>query len=555
MLKRLARLFGRPAAAPPAARGAPAPPAEEEPLPKPLRALESGRIDEAVALLQAHLEQHPGSARAHLVLGGILHKRAQSEDARDHFLLASAFAPQWWEAHFELGMVEFEAGRYAEAQAALARALELGGREARVHNALGAAYLNLDKVTEAVEQFRAALVLDPDSAQAHSNLGYAFIRDLEQYDEGARHIERARALDPNDIAVLCNWIMALHHTGRWPEALAIADGLLAQAPDVAEARVNRAIMLLSKGDYARGWADYEARKLSPRNKCGNDVPLPEWDGSVLENRRVFVYPEQGLGDEIMFASCLPDLIERARECTVECHPKLVKLFRRSFAKARILEKGAAGRAEGKAGAAEVKVSIASLPRFFRRSPDEFPARRSYLEADAARVEHWKAKLRTLPGRCKVGISWRGGIASTKRSLRSIPLRDWDALLGLPGIDYVSLQYSDPDHEIEAVNASGGRQVHVWQDAIDDYDETAALVCALDLVVSVQTAVVHLAGGLGRPVWALIPALPEWRYGVEGSAMPWYPSVRLVRQDRPGNWASVLQIVGSELAAWAAPDSK
>src|SRR5918998_5707785 len=136
MLKRLARLFGRPAAAPPAAGSPPVPAAAEEGLAEPLRALECGRIDEAIALLQAHLEQHPGSARAHVVLGGILHKRTQTEDARDHFLLASAFAPQWWEAHFELGMLEFDAARYAEAQAALARALELRGREARVHHPL-----------------------------------------------------------------------------------------------------------------------------------------------------------------------------------------------------------------------------------------------------------------------------------------------------------------------------------------------------------------------------------------------------------------------------------
>jgi len=168
------------------------------------------------------------------------------------------------------------------------------------------------------------------------------------------------------------------------------------------------------------------------------------------------------------------------------------------------------------------------------------------------VQHWKAKLAALPGRRKIGISWRGGLASTRRSLRSIPLARLSPILSVPGIDFVSLQYSDPDREVEALRTSGGPEVHVWQDAIDDYDETAALVASLDLVVSVQTAIVHLAGALGVPVWALIPAAPEWRYGGAGASMPWYPSVRLIRQPAPGSWGGVIEAVRHELQEWSRP---
>jgi hypothetical protein len=148
----------------------------------------------------------------------------------------------------------------------------------------------------------------------------------------------------------------------------------------------------------------------------------------------------------------------------------------------------------------------------------------------------------------VGISWRGGLASSRRSLRSIALEEWLPIFGVRDIDFVSLQYSVQEGELEALQRAGVR-VHQWQGAIDDYDETAALVCALDLVVSVQTAVVHLAGALGREVWALIPAAPEWRYGASGGVMPWYPSARLIRQARLGDWDPVVQTVAVDLQAW------
>lgn len=551
MIKGLTRLFRRttPQLAAPAPRaeniGALLTPAEA--------AVKEGRPDEAIRLLESLLIEHSTSAEAHLLLASLLHGRRNYDDARDGYLLAATFAPHCWKPLLGLGLLALDGGHPANAIAPLEKALELGANDARVHNALGAAYLYAERPADAVVQLQKAIELEPDHVHAHGNLGYALMRDLEQYDEGARHIARAKELAPADPATLCDWIMVLHHANRCDEALALAEDLLARDPELTEARINRALLLLSKGDFARGWRDYEARKQSPRNKPTSDVPAPEWDGSDLDARSVFVYPEQGLGDEIMFASCLAELLDQAGRCTIECHPKLVKIFARSFPGADVIPTHGWRDASQTGGRSwDFKVAIGSLPFFFRGDATRFPMHTGYLRADEARVAQWKAKLAALPGRLKVGISWRGGLASTRKSLRSIPLEQWRVLLSLPGVDFVSLQYSDPLNEAAAMRAAGDMRLACWGEAIDNYDETAALVAALDLVISVQTAVVHLAGALGKEAWALIPAVPEWRYGASGTSMPWYPSVRLVRQAQAGDWGSVLDRVTTDLAARTPP---
>lgn len=545
MLKALRRyLSGR--AAPAAAAVQKAPVDVRSLLDAPARALAQGRTDEAERLLDAVLKLHHDLPEAHLLRGKIHHRRGEREEARDSFILASHFAPQSWQPQLDLGLLELEAGRVHEAIACFATALALGAVDARVHNALGAAHLRNQKIDEALAQFRRALDLEPEFAEAHSNLGYVLFRETEAFDEGARHIEKAVALEPNNPVALCNWAMVLQQRGRMGEALALFDRLLAADPAFSEARVNRALMLLTRGDFAAGWRDYEERKLVWNRAITQDVPAPEWNGSDLSGSTIVVLAEQGLGDEIMFASCLPQVVAHADRCVVECNPKLARLFARSFPQAAVVGKGAWRDALAPGDRlADWCVAIGSLPAFLRNTLVDFPARRAYLHADPARVAYWRERLAALPGRLKIGLSWRGGLSATRSTLRSIPLALWSDVLQCPDAEFISLQYSDCTEEIEQVR-NAGHSVHAWREAIDDYDETAALVSALDLVVSVQTAVVHLAGALGTPVWALIPQTPEWRYGHEGDAMPWYPSVRLIRQQSGDDWGPVLRSVSAGL---------
>jgi len=515
----------------------------------------AGRAGEAIDLLEALLEREPDFAEAHVMLGSLRHARGELADARDSYLLAACHRPDWWSPHLQLGLLALDEDRLDDAVPALSKAMDLGAPGARAQAALGAACLKMGQVTEAVGWLRKALRSNPDHAPAHSNLGYALFKQLEEYEEGAWHIQRAVELAPGDIAAQCNLMMVLQHQNRAAEALAVADRVLHASPDLTEARVNRALIRLKHGELAQGWDDYEARRALPGEDRGADMPWPDWDGTSLEGRAIFLYGEQGLGDEIMFASCIPDVLARARRCVVECRPKLESLFRRSFPRARVIPTEAWRHdRELLSQPPDVKIPMGSLPRFLRRRPADFPRHTGYLRADAARIAAWDRRLRALPGRRKVGISWRGGLSTTRRSVRSIPLADWRALLAIPGVDFVSLQYADPSGEIEAFAGEPNVTVHHWPEAIEDYDDTAALVSALDLVVSVQTAVVHLAGALGKPVWALIPHVPEWRYGATGETMPWYPSARLLRQQRPGAWEPVLRRARDELWTWSAAPS-
>jgi len=271
---------------------------------------------------------------------------------------------------------------------------------------------------------------------------------------------------------------------------------------------------------------------------------------VLRDKRLLVYAEQGLGDQIMFASCLPDLLDRVGGCVIECAPRLAPIFRRSFPTATIKPQArddARLASLVEAARFDYQVAIGSLPGYFRRNWSDFPQHNGYLHADAARVAYWKDRLDALGPGLKVGISWFGGVASTRRAARSTQLQDWLPVLSQASCSFVSLQYGDVSGELETVSGEHQVNIHRWSAANDDYDETAALVTALDLVISVQTAVVHLAGALGKPAWVLVPAVAEWRYLQSGDSMPWYPSLRLFRRRCANGWESVIAAVSVELA--------
>jgi hypothetical protein len=354
--------------------------------------------------------------------------------------------------------------------------------------------------------------------------------------------------------VLGNWTMVLQQQGRFQEAVDVAEKLLSEEPNLHEVRFNRGVVLLTRGEFREGWRDYEARKHL-RDFRPSRMPWPHWDGSPLDGKTIYVCGEQGLGDQIMFASCLPDVISRAQRCVIACTPKLEKLFKRSFPAADVVVSGKAG-AGGKTSPVpegiDYQVAMGSLPGSFRTSDAAFPRHSGYLRAEPSRVEYWAERLNGLGSGLKVGISWRGGLSSTRRSLRSIALDEWLPILRRTGAHYISLQYTDCGEEIKAVQTKHGIVVHHWQEAIDDYDETAALVSSLDLVITVQTALAHLAGALGKTAWVMIAAVPEWRYMASGDTMPWYPALCLFRQDAPGDWARVIDTVADRLGELLTP---
>jgi hypothetical protein len=253
-----------------------------------------------------------------------------------------------------------------------------------------------------------------------------------------------------------------------------------------------------------------------------------------------------VGDEIMFASCLPDLMACGVHVVYEARRRLAPLMTRSFPQATVCASTGDGRLPAAISGSGIdsEIPIGSLPLYFRRTRQDFPAHRGYLVADPARVELWRGRLAALGPGLKVGISWRGGTATSRQKLRSLTLEQLRPVLEVPGVRFVSLQYGDAREALQAGAALP--PIAQWPETIDDLDETAALVSALDLVVSVCTAVIHLGGALGRPVWVLAPYAPEWRYGLKGEAMPWYPSVSVIRQPAFGDWGPVIAEAAARL---------
>lgn len=397
----------------------------------------------------------------------------------------------------------------------------------------------------ALELLRPLVNCRPLNRDACNLLGLILGREFGQFEEAERLLRRALGPDPLWPVALSNLGWILLEKGEYAQGLKLLDAALARDPDDHETRLVRSYMNLKRGEFGQGWRDYEARHHS-RFAMHRSFHFAQWDGTPISGKTLLIYSEQGFGDQIMFASCFKDAIAGAGRCIIECDPRLVALFRRSFASASI---EAEVRTDAPAWLAraqpiDCQIPMGSLPGFFRKCWEEFPRHTGYLRAAPERVAYWRAKLDALGPGPKIGLSWRGGVAATRRHLRSLALEEFLPILRLPA-KFVSLQYGNCADDLNALSRERGVILPHWQDALDDYDETAALVSALDLVISVCTAVIHLAGALGKPVWILVPAVAEWRYLDRGQTLPWYPSARLFRQTESGLWSDVIGAVAEQ----------
>jgi tetratricopeptide (TPR) repeat protein len=382
------------------------------------------------------------------------------------------------------------------------------------------------------------LELRPEHVAAPNLLGLILAREFGDLETGEKLIRRALLHAPEFRAAWSNLGWIVSERGDIEQALGIFDRILAQDGSDNETRLMRAHANLKHGRFESGWKDFESRHASPL-AVGDIHRFPRLSCEMdIKGVSVLVYEEQGLGDQVMFSSCVPDLVASGAMVTIQCDPRLKALFARSFPGCRVITRN-----ESLPAGIDYKIAIGSLPGLYRNRLADFPFHQGYLQADSQKVLHWRSKLRSLGSGPYIGISWRGGVQVTRQQLRSIPLADWEGLLDGPG-QFVSLQYGDCS-EIESLKRSGRPNLHHWPEAISDYDDTAALVLALDTVVSVCTSVVHLAGALGVKVCVLTPSQPEWRYLYQGDSLPWYPSVRLFRQHANESWQAVMsRLVGA-----------
>lgn len=463
--------------------------------------------------------------------------------ALDHFHLALHYAPDLFPACVARVRALLALGRSSEEAGAYREFLQANPGHPGATYALAVWHHARSEHERALELLRPLADRRPTNRNACNLLGLILGREFGQFEE-AEHLLRL-ALEPDPLwpVALSNLGWILLEKGDYVQGLQLLDAVLASNPDDHETRLVRSYMNLKRGDFEQGWRDYEARHQS-RFAAHRAFDVPQWEGTPVGGKTLLIYAEQGFGDQIMFASCFDEAIARAGRCIIECDPRLVALFRRSFPSAVIVASAPAGEPATWTAHAQVidsQIPMGSLPGFFRKRWEEFPRHAGYLRAAPERVAYWRARLDALGPGVKIGLSWRGGIAATRRHLRSLALDEFLPVLRLPA-RFVSLQYGNCTDDLNTLSREHGVILPHWQDALDDYDETAALVCALDLVISVCTAVVHLAGALGKPVWILVPAVAEWRYLDRGEIMPWYPSARLFRQTVAGRWQDAIRQV-------------
>ena len=471
--------------------------------------------------------------------------RGDMTGARRHLLDALAVDAADGEAAYHLGLVEARSGGLERAES-LFELARLKRDDADVNNALGNVRRLLGDLPSAAASYRHALECDEYHLAALANLGLT-LRDQGMPQQALMVLERARRLAPDHVETLFNQALALTDLGDGAAAEDLIEHALKIDPDFSQARLQRAFMLLKRRDYAHGWQEYAWRVRIPEVDHWQDFAYPLWQGEALSGKRLLVQAEQGLGDQIMFASCLPDVLARAQHVSIECDPRLAKLFARSFPSASVYRHRVEGEPDWmREVAPDYRARCGDLPRMLRQDDGDFPLHEGYLAADPSRVGAWRERLAALGPGLNIGISWRGGTPATGEAIRSMALAAWMPILTVPGAHFVSLQYGDAGAEIAAMSKRHGVTVHSWASADAAMDDVAALTATLDLVITVCTTAAHLTGALGKRAWVLVPAVAEWRYAAAGNTMPWYPALRLFRQRVLHQWDDVIHEVKSEL---------
>jgi tetratricopeptide (TPR) repeat protein len=413
------------------------------------------------------------------------------------------------------------------------------GSDASAQWRLGNQYSAEKRWQAALEAYAAALACDPGLVAAYLNRGNV-LQVLERWSEALEAYDRALALRPGDGFALSNRGVVLKELQRFDEALEAFDLAVAREPANMTARYNRGLLALLLGRLEQGFRDYEARWQDP---CGalhavrRELGAPRWSGcEPLGGRRILLHAEQGFGDTLQFCRYVPLLAAQGAQVALEVPVELLALLADLPGVARIV---AAGRT---LPAFDCHCPLLSVPAALQTTLATIPRQIPYLRAEPAKVEEWRERLADLP-RPWVGLAWAGSRAHPNDRNRSIALQA--LLAGLPEeLPYVSVQRDLPDADRPALAAA--RHVHEWTSELHDFSDTAALVAAVDLVISVDTSVAHLAGGLGKPCWVMLSSNPDWRWLLERCDSPWYPSLVLFRQERCGDWAPVLARVAAAL---------
>jgi len=503
----------------------------------------AGRLDEALACGQQALQRDPALAAAHHLLGTIRRDRAQWDEAILSSRRALEIQPSYPEAQANLGIALAGQKKFPEAVAAYRDSLRQRPHSPETLNNLGIALRQLGQFPEAIAAYREALRQRPDYSKAHYHLGNV-LKDQGRLDEAAACFLRTLDLEPHWHDAHLNLGMTRLQQHRLADAEAHFRRAVAARPDSADAHVNLGTLLLLLGRHEEGWKDYEWRLKSRPSPY---FSVPARSGAPVAEATLPVHAEQGYGDTLQFVRYLPLLRERALvgRVILESPPALVPLLQQ-MRHERLEIVASCDAIEGAALSWDHHIPLLSLPLALRQF-EPLSTGAPYLRADEGLRARWRARFPAGTG-LKVGIVTTGNPSHQNNAQRSIDPGQFSALLKMPGITFVNLHVRpelSPTPELVAAGALD------FAAGIVDFAELAALITELDLVITVDTSAAHLAGALGSSVWVLLSFTPDWRWGLNGTGTPWYPTMRLFRQSAPDDWRSAMQEVGSALEGYTA----
>lgn len=498
--------------------------------------LQAGNIQAAEAICKEILASRPRDADALNLRGMIAQHRGDFAAAVSAYQAAIAIRPDAAGFHNNLGVSLNALGRVSEAAESHRRAAGLNPKSAQIQLNLGNALRTLGEARESVDALRAAVMLHPEYAEARNSLAMSLyaVGDL---DGSIAQFRQAASLRPDFASAWSNLANVLRDVGQVDEAVEAYRRAIAIQPDHADAHKNRAILSLLLGDYANGFLEYEWRW-----KCDNAqlrrFDRPRWTGEDPAGKTIFVHEEQGYGDIIQFSRYARVLAERGAKVSFGCRPELVRLMSCCRGVQQVV---AAGQTLPRF---DLHCPLLSLPLFCgTRTLSDVPSQVPYFELTDGIAKPWKERFASSR-RLRVGLCWAGNAQNRNDRYRSIPLEKFLPLTSASQVEFHSLQVGPASGAQQQVT---GLTLVSHEPALKDFADTAALIAQLDLVISVDTAVAHLAGAMGKPLWVLLPAAPDWRWLLERSDSPWYPTARLFRCRR--DWDEVMGDVASELVEW------
>ena len=487
-----------------------------------------GDLEDAARCYGAAGDADPGLAEAHDNQGLALAALGRPDAAVEAHARAIAARPGFALAHMRRALALRMLGRFAEAMEEADRAVTLDPASALAWNARGIAWNDLGEHERAVDDYQRALELDPRFAEAWNNAGDAF-QGVGRHGKALAQFDEALAIRPDYAEAHSNRGLSLHELGRFSEAHAAYDAALAIDPRHPEASKRRAQLRLLLGD-AGGWADYEA-SLAGRPQPG---AIALWQGESLAGKSILLDEPNGFGDVFQYWRFVPALLAQGADVAFQGDPRLFRLLQSSGYPVRYIAHGET--VEG----VDLRSPLWRLQALLRDAPGTTPAAVPYLHADAGLAARWR--LRLDPGRFRIGIAWQGRPDRRIDAGRSIPLAAFAPLARIPGVQLVSLQRGPALSQLAGL--PGDMQVmdpgQEFDARGDAFIDSAAMIAGLDLVVSSDTAIAHLAGAMGRETWLALKQVPEWRWQLDRPDTDWYPATRLFRQPQRGDWDSVFE---------------